>query len=90
MPPLQEKWAQLADSDRELLPLFECFTSLAQALGAPTACMRVPFPRHSISASALCMALRMCCIHASCPAQGLLCRWAWHRTGFLCMPIACF
>ena len=34
MPPLQEKWAALADSDRELLPLFECFTSLAQALGA--------------------------------------------------------
>lgn len=36
MPPLQEKWTTIADTDRDLLPLFECFTSLAQALGAPS------------------------------------------------------
>ena len=35
MPPLQEKWASLPDTDRELQPLFECFTSLATALGKP-------------------------------------------------------
>lgn len=35
MPPLQEKWTSIADNDRDLLPLFECFTSLAQALCAP-------------------------------------------------------
>ncbi len=40
MPPLQDKWAAIPDADRELLPLFECFTSLAQALGAPTLCIR--------------------------------------------------
>ncbi|CAL8464616.1 g4151 [Coccomyxa elongata] len=34
MPPLQEKWASIGDTDRDLLPLFECFTSLAQALCA--------------------------------------------------------
>ena len=36
MPPLQDKWTAIPDTDRELLPLFECFTSLAQALGALT------------------------------------------------------
>ena len=33
MPPLQEKWTSIPDTDRELQPLFECFTSLATALG---------------------------------------------------------
>lgn len=33
MPPLVARWQALADTDRELLPLLECFTSLAQALG---------------------------------------------------------
>ncbi|MCO5611248.1 hypothetical protein L7F22_065500 [Adiantum nelumboides] len=33
MPPLIEKWQQLRDSDRDLFPLLECFTSIAQALG---------------------------------------------------------
>lgn len=30
MPPLVEKWQQLRDSDRDLFPLLECFTSIAQ------------------------------------------------------------
>ena len=34
MPPLVLKWQALGDTDRELLPLLECLTSLAQALGA--------------------------------------------------------
>ncbi|XAR72677.1 hypothetical protein NMG60_11019397 [Bertholletia excelsa] len=33
MPPLITKWQQLSDSDKDLLPLLECFTSIAQALG---------------------------------------------------------
>ncbi|WCJ39923.1 transportin 1 [Euphorbia peplus] len=33
MPPLIEKWRQLANSDKDLFPLLECFTSIAQALG---------------------------------------------------------
>ena len=33
MPPLVARWQALEDADRELLPLLECFTSLAQALG---------------------------------------------------------
>ncbi|KAH7437693.1 hypothetical protein KP509_05G084400 [Ceratopteris richardii] len=33
MPPLIQKWQQLRDSDRDLFPLLECFTSIAQALG---------------------------------------------------------
>ncbi|XP_065865576.1 transportin-1-like [Euphorbia lathyris] len=33
MPPLIEKWGQLANSDKDLFPLLECFTSIAQALG---------------------------------------------------------
>ncbi|GLJ54534.1 hypothetical protein SUGI_1171160 [Cryptomeria japonica] len=33
MPPLIAKWQQHSDSDRDLFPLLECFTSIAQALG---------------------------------------------------------
>ncbi|CAK9221083.1 unnamed protein product [Sphagnum troendelagicum] len=33
MPPLIAKWQQLPDSDKDLFPLLECFTSIAQALG---------------------------------------------------------
>ncbi|KAG0595592.1 hypothetical protein M758_UG179600 [Ceratodon purpureus] len=33
MPPLISKWQLLPDSDRDLFPLLECFTSIAQALG---------------------------------------------------------
>ena len=33
MPPLVERWQLLGDEDNGLLPLLECFTSLAQALG---------------------------------------------------------
>ncbi|KAI9127995.1 hypothetical protein K1719_000988 [Acacia pycnantha] len=32
MPPLIEKWQQLSDADKDLFPLFECFTSIAHAL----------------------------------------------------------
>ncbi|OAE34574.1 hypothetical protein AXG93_1487s1200 [Marchantia polymorpha subsp. ruderalis] len=34
MPPLINKWQQLPDSDKDLFPLLECFTSIAQALGS--------------------------------------------------------
>ncbi|KAL3539108.1 hypothetical protein ACH5RR_002474 [Cinchona calisaya] len=33
MPPLIAKWQQLSNSDKDILPLLECFTSIAQALG---------------------------------------------------------
>jgi transportin-1 len=33
MPPLLAKWEAIPDTDRELLPLLECLTSLAAALG---------------------------------------------------------
>ncbi len=33
MPPLVAKWQSLADSDRDLLPLLECFTAIAPAIG---------------------------------------------------------
>jgi len=33
MPPLVERWMALADDDKGLFPLLECFTSIAQALG---------------------------------------------------------
>ncbi|KEH44390.1 putative importin-beta domain-containing protein [Medicago truncatula] len=33
MPPLIEKWQQLSNSDKDLFPLLECFTSIAHALG---------------------------------------------------------
>ena len=33
MPPLLAKWQQFQDTDRELMPLMEAFTSLATALG---------------------------------------------------------
>ena len=36
MPPLLQRWHLLPDSDRDLLPLLECLTSLAQALGTGT------------------------------------------------------
>ncbi|KAL5788948.1 hypothetical protein ACOSP7_005897 [Xanthoceras sorbifolium] len=34
MPPLIAKWQQLPNSDKDLFPLLECFTSIAQALGS--------------------------------------------------------
>lgn len=33
MPPLIGKWQQLSNSDKDIFPLLECFTSIAQALG---------------------------------------------------------
>ncbi|EPS73595.1 hypothetical protein M569_01158, partial [Genlisea aurea] len=33
MPPLISKWQQLSNSDKDIFPLLECFTSVAQALG---------------------------------------------------------
>ncbi|KAK4486439.1 hypothetical protein RD792_009117 [Penstemon davidsonii] len=33
MPPLIAKWQQLSNADKDLFPLLECFTSIAQALG---------------------------------------------------------
>ncbi|OWM80947.1 transportin-1-like isoform X2 [Punica granatum] len=33
IPPLISKWQQLSNSDKELFPLLECFSSIAQALG---------------------------------------------------------
>ncbi|XP_047309136.1 transportin-1-like [Impatiens glandulifera] len=33
MPPLLAKWQQLSDSDKDLFPLLECLTFIAQALG---------------------------------------------------------
>ncbi|KAL3514972.1 hypothetical protein ACH5RR_021874 [Cinchona calisaya] len=33
MPPLISKWQQLSNSDKDIFPLLECFTSIAQALG---------------------------------------------------------
>ncbi|CAH2051514.1 unnamed protein product [Thlaspi arvense] len=33
MPPLVLKWQQLTNSDKDLFPLLECFTSISQALG---------------------------------------------------------
>ncbi|CAI5931242.1 unnamed protein product [Closterium sp. NIES-64] len=33
MPPLTAKWQQISDFDRDIFPLLECFTSVAQALG---------------------------------------------------------
>ncbi|XP_059314432.1 transportin-1 [Lycium ferocissimum] len=33
MPPLIGKWQHLTNSDKDLFPLLECFTSIAQALG---------------------------------------------------------
>ena len=33
MPPLLAKWQSLGDTDRDLLPLLECFTALTTALG---------------------------------------------------------
>ncbi|XP_042508481.1 transportin-1-like isoform X2 [Macadamia integrifolia] len=33
MPPLISKWQQLSNSEKDLFPLLECFTSIAQALG---------------------------------------------------------
>ena len=33
MPPLLDKWQLFSDTDRELMPLLECLTSLATAVG---------------------------------------------------------
>jgi hypothetical protein len=36
MPPLIAKWQQLPNSDKDLFPLLECFTSIAQVLLFPS------------------------------------------------------
>ena len=44
MSPLTEKWNQLSDEDKMICPLFDCFKSLAQAIGTgidPYACIIV-------------------------------------------------
>lgn len=49
MPPLLLKWQQLQDTDAELMPLMEAFTSLATALGQPPQNIRT----NSLSTEAL-------------------------------------
>lgn len=46
MPPLLQRWQTTEDTDRELLPLLEVFTTIAQALGAPPPPL---FPFFSVS-----------------------------------------
>ncbi|XP_023533244.1 transportin-1-like [Cucurbita pepo subsp. pepo] len=49
MPPLIAKWQQLSNSDKDLFPLLECFTSIAQALGAGFAQFAQPVFQRCIS-----------------------------------------
>jgi transportin-1 len=50
MPPLFNKWNHITDDDRNLLPLLECLTSIAQALG-------MGFARYSEKVFARCVQL---------------------------------
>ena len=43
MPPLVAKWQSLGDTDRELLPLLECFTGITSAIGEHIACTNNSF-----------------------------------------------
>ncbi|XP_022985794.1 transportin-1-like [Cucurbita maxima] len=49
MPPLIAKWQQLSNSDKDLFPLLECFTSIAQALGTGFAQFAQPVYQRCIS-----------------------------------------
>ncbi|GJN25931.1 hypothetical protein PR202_gb13817 [Eleusine coracana subsp. coracana] len=49
MPPLITKWQQLSNSDKDLFPLLECFTSIAQALGQGFAQFAEPVFQRCIS-----------------------------------------
>ncbi|KAG6604952.1 Transportin-1, partial [Cucurbita argyrosperma subsp. sororia] len=49
MPPLIAKWQQLSNSDKDLFPLLECFTSIAQALGGGFAQFAQPVFQRCIS-----------------------------------------
>ena len=51
MPPLLSKWQTFSDTDRELMPLLECFTSLATAIGAPLSGMPLltSHPWHAVT-----------------------------------------
>ncbi|KAG4918631.1 hypothetical protein JHK85_056912 [Glycine max] len=49
MPPLIEKWQQLSNSDKDLFPLLECFTSIAHALGTGFAQFAEPVFRRCIN-----------------------------------------
>ncbi|CAL9085871.1 unnamed protein product [Musa textilis] len=49
MPPLIANWQQLANSDKDLFPLLECFTSIAQALGPAFSQFAEPVFRRCIS-----------------------------------------
>lgn len=49
MPPLIAKWQQLSNSDKDLFPLLECFTSIAQALGPGFAQFAEPVYQRCIS-----------------------------------------
>ena len=50
MPPLLSKWQTFSDTDRELMPLLECFTSLATAIGALTSGMLPPTSHNAVTA----------------------------------------
>lgn len=41
MPPLIAKWQQLSNADKDLFPLLECFTSIAQVCNLPLLCQIV-------------------------------------------------
>ncbi|XP_017247330.2 transportin-1 [Daucus carota subsp. sativus] len=51
MPPLIAKWQQLSYSDKDLLPLLECFTSIAQALGTRFSLFVQPVSQRCINIS---------------------------------------
>ena len=42
MPPLVAKWQSLPDTDRDLLPLLECFTAITSAIGNPSSQASMP------------------------------------------------
>jgi hypothetical protein len=44
MPPLIAKWQQLSNSDKDLFPLLECFTSIAQVRLIFTFLTFIPVP----------------------------------------------
>ena len=52
MPALTAKWGALSDSDPELLPLLECFMTIATAIGAPL--LARPPPLHTLHHVAPC------------------------------------
>ena len=80
MPPLIEKWQQLSNSDKDLFPLLECFTSIAHVRISvfPTDYMLI----YAWNLGAMIYIIWNFCMDCNCTSYLFSCSWwcsIWYR-----------